>query len=275
LGFESIVAKIESLPPLPDSVVKIEQLFAQNGFDVKEMIRIVEKDPLLTAEILARVNAPYYGLRNAIVSLNQAVTLLGAVTIRGIVLQTVATRAFEIDMTPYGIDNARFAKLTGMQNALMFQWYMGVDIERAKWLIPLTFLLEIGKVVIAREIVQSDYAEAFSSEVSARRYPVETIEREFVGMSGAEVNVMLFERWRLPEAFVEPMRYLDGESALPESCRDAVSALRIVRTCINVNEMIDEHSIAAAVALCEQTGLQGERFENAAVRVWQRFKDQN
>ena len=75
-SFASLVKHIEELPPLPESVQHIQALYAQGNPDTKELVSLIESDPILTADILAKVNAPCY-----VFSIMQAVTLMGAATI--------------------------------------------------------------------------------------------------------------------------------------------------------------------------------------------------
>lgn len=268
MGFESIVAKVRALPPMPESVQKIQALFARGEPPLREIVAVIERDPLLTAEILGKANAPYYGLRNNIVSPMQAVTLFGAVAIRGFVFGASAYRPFDIDISPYGVSTGRFMELCNLQSALTFQWYLGVDVERAKMLIPIAFMLEVGKVVIAREIVESSYAAEFREALHSGS--IEAAEREFAGVTTAEVNAMLFEQWHFEAEFIDTMRYLDEEKEPPDAIRELVEALRVVHTCINIKEGMGEATIEAAKRKAERYGLDPVRFEHAALRIWQK-----
>jgi HD-like signal output (HDOD) protein len=274
VGFESIVATVNTLPPLPESIRKIEVLFASEHPEVKELVRIIEADPILTAGILSKVNAPLYMLRNNIVSITQAITLFGMATIRAFAYQTTVSRHFDMDMSPYNMTNSQFGELCQMQSALMFQWYMGVDVELAKSLIPMAFLMETGRVIIANELAQSDYKNSFKEELP-QCTSVEELERFYAGVTTAEVNAMLFEHWNFDPLFIESMRYLDSNEEIPARYVNTVEALRIVRTCINVKEGITEMSIAHAKAKVAAAGLIAERFEHAAMRIWRQHKERS
>ena len=125
MGFESIVNRVQTLPPLPESVQKIQALYAGGEPDVKSLIKIVESDPVMTADLLARMNAPLYSFSRRIVSVSQAVPLFGLNPLRGFVLSSAANESLPIDMSPYGISNEKFKQICELQSALMFQWYMG------------------------------------------------------------------------------------------------------------------------------------------------------
>ena len=273
MGFESIIEKVNSLPPLPESVQEIQLLFAKGDPDIKKVVQIIEKDPILTADILGKVNAPFYGLRNNIVSLTQAITLFGAVTIRGFVYSSSAYRGFDIDMRPYGVSNARFKDLCNMQSALMFQWYMGIDVERAKSLIPIAFLLETGKVIIAQELLHSEYSELFMESIQTTD-SISEVENEFAGITTAGVNALLFEHWNFDREFIDSMRYLDEEGEIPPEVKPDIDALRIVRTCINIKEGISDATITKAMEMAERLQLRPELLEHAARRLMEKYGEQ-
>ena len=110
--------------------------------EIDELVKIIESDPALTADILSKVNAPLYSFSRQIISILQAVTLFGSAKIRAMVLSATIQRNFNIDMSPYGISTADFARISAIQSELMFQWMMGIDVDRAKLLTPIAFLME-------------------------------------------------------------------------------------------------------------------------------------
>ncbi|MDQ7066772.1 MAG: HDOD domain-containing protein [Sulfurimonas sp.] len=78
MSYLPLIARIESLPPLPESVLKIEALFIEGEPNIDDIVKLIEADPSLTADILAKVNAPFYGFSKILISILQAVTLFGS-----------------------------------------------------------------------------------------------------------------------------------------------------------------------------------------------------
>ncbi len=266
MSFESIVHQVESLPPIPESIKKMQELFAKGDVSVKELVAIIEEDPILTSEILAKANAPLYSFSRQIASVTQAVTLFGATMIRGLLLSFASMNNVEFTMEPYGITNAQFKELSAMQSALMFQWYMGVDIDKARTLIPIAFLMNMGKVVIAKEIAQSDYYEDFQNAI-AQSNDVKEVEKLYTDMTTAQINALLFDKWHFEEVFIKTMQYADIPSDAPDAYRDFVQALNVVETAVNFKSMLTEESIEQAAALVDGYGMDPERFLHAAQRL--------
>ena len=74
---DAILKQIKQLPPLPETAVKIEAVYQNPNSTFEDMVKILEKDPLLTADILKSANSPLYGFSREITSIAQAVSLFG------------------------------------------------------------------------------------------------------------------------------------------------------------------------------------------------------
>ena len=270
MGIKSIIAKIEMLPPLPESVRRLDEAFHSGDPAIDEIVSIVQTDPLLTANILAMANAPSSGIKNRIISVMQAITLFGHSTVRGFALKAAMERHFELDLTPYGIVNEDLSKISMMQNALMFQWYMGVDIEKAKILIPLAFIMETGKALIAREAIEKGREEDFLAAIREGKSEEEA-ELEFVGATTAEVGALLFRHWNFDEMFVVLMEQLAQRGEDCERLSAMGMALKAVRSAVNISEQLSESSIEAGCQIVREIGKDPERFAKVAQRVAAKF----
>jgi HD-like signal output (HDOD) protein len=266
MGFESLINLINTLPPLPESVQKIESLYTQDEVEVGTLVKLIESDPILTADILARVNSPLYSFSKNIVSINQAVTLFGLSSIRGFVLSSGMNRSLELDMRAYNISNDEFSNICNLQSALMFQWYMGVDIEHVKFLAPIAFLMEMGKVIIATEVNHSAYTTLFQDELKKSK-EIKDVEMMFTDMTSAKMGALLFEHWYFDESFVTVMKHMDDIVNAPEDVKVYINALRVVRKAVNINNLLSDESVEEAANLVQELRLDRERFIKTANRL--------
>jgi len=270
MSYIPIIARVDSLPPLPESVLKIENLFAKGNPEIEDIVSIIEKDPSLTADILSKVNAPLYGFRKSIVSILQAVTLFGSSQIRSIVLASSIQRSFDIDMSPYNISTVEFAQISTMQSELMFQWYMSVDIDTARVATPIAFLMETGKVLIAKDVLDNKKDKDFLNDLS-KYHDITYVENIHTMMSTAQINALIFEHLNLNESFYESMKYLDDEYVTPEHIKDIVFALQVVRTAINVEDVLTEESVNKAISLLEIHSYNTDTFLRVVKRLKTRY----
>ena len=267
MGFEAIVHSIESLPPLPKSIEKMQAIFASGDIDINALVKVIEADPILTANLLAQANSPLYSFSKQIVSVAQAVTLFGATTVRGLLLQTAIKQSFSLNLEPYGISEQKFSDVSALQSTLMFQWYMGVDLQKAQILTPLSFLLEMGKIVIANEIAQSEYATLFKEEL-LESGSVEALEAFYAEITSIEVNALLFEHWHFDEEFVAIMRAFKEPDS---SYEEYVNALKVVRLAVNIVEQLTPNSIDNALTLATSYGYDSTRLKKVIDRLSQKL----
>ena len=80
------IREIEQLHSCPAVVLEILQQLKDPDFDTLVIARQLESDPALSAGILKLVNSSWYGLSGEICSLRQAITCLGARSLRLAVL---------------------------------------------------------------------------------------------------------------------------------------------------------------------------------------------
>ena len=92
------------LPLLPTAAIEVGRLAADENPDLRRLADLIKRDQALATHLLRVVNSPLYASRSPIVSLQQAVTRLGAGKIREVALLiafrvgVVQARGFEIDV---------------------------------------------------------------------------------------------------------------------------------------------------------------------------------
>ncbi len=259
---EEILKKIKQLPPLPESVMQIESVYQDPESTFNDMVKILEKDPLLTADILKAANSPLYGFSREINAINQAVGLFGMGTIRGFALVSIVKKSFELDLSVYGIDNDTFSMLSKKQHAITTSWCLKKDSRLLGILSPAAFLVEIGKVLIAQQIMADKNEEKFK-ELLNRSATLEEAEREVTGVDTPEVSAKVFEHWRFEAGLVDTIRHCLNPEEAAEEIKKPAQILHVVRTAVAINGTVTEESTAAAKELIEKYSLDMESFERA------------
>lgn len=176
-------------------------------------------------------------------------------------------------MSPYGISNKMFADISILQSALTFQWYMGVNVDICKFILPVSFLMETGKVLIAKELIESAYADQFYQMIDEHE-TIEETEKFFTDTSTPWINALLFDNWNFNETFIMLMKYMDEDGPIPDSYIEMVQALRIVRTAVNIKETLTDQSINKAAKMVDKIGLNSIKFINTAKRLQSKYRDE-
>jgi len=263
---EDILKKIKQLPPLPKSALQIEEVYKNPDSTFNDMAKILEKDPLLTADILKAANSPLYGFSREINAISQAVGLFGMVTVRGFALASIVKKSFTLDLSSYGITNEMFSDLSKKQHALTTSWCIKKENKLLGILSPAAFLVEIGKVLIAQQIM-TDNKEAEFKAARKELGDVEAAEREIVGVDTPEVSATIFAQWKFEEGLVDVIRNCQNPDAAKEEDKKAAQILHVVRVAVPINGVVTNESIQSAKELIQKYKLDMDSFDMAIEHI--------
>ena len=263
---EAILKKIKQLPPLPESALKIEEVYKDPDSTFNDMAKILQKDPLLTADILKAANSPLYGFSREINAISQAVGLFGMGTVRGFALASIVKKSFDLNLSPYGITNEMFSKLSKDQHALMTSWCLKKENRLMGVLSPAAFLVEIGKVLIAQQVI-ADKKETEFRRALEELQDVEAAEREIVGVDTPEISATIFAQWKFEEGLVDVIRNCQNPDTAKEEDKKAAQILNVVRVAVPINGAVTDESIQAAKELIQKYELDMDGFNQAIEHI--------
>ena len=89
-----IIGQIERLPTPPVVFSQINRVLTNPQASAYDLARIIAEDPATSARVLRMANSAYYGLDQPVVSVRQAVVILGMEAIRSVVLSSAMMEAF-------------------------------------------------------------------------------------------------------------------------------------------------------------------------------------
>ena len=269
MEFDSIIAQIDSLPPLSDSAIFIQKLYAEGAQNVNilKLVKIIESDALLAANILKLINAPIYGFSKKIASVSQAVSLFGTNTVYGLVMNYALHQNVKANVKPYGISNELFNDICHLQSALMMQWYSKIDLRHSQFLTPLALMMESGKLILANEIDKTSSTAEYKNGLASCEN-LEDYEDSYFGTTSYAVCAILFKHWNLEPLYVDILDALDYENDnLNEQMNIYIKTLHVVRTAVNVKAILTDDSIKKASLEVDKIGLDTEYFEHVALRI--------
>lgn len=262
---KTLIANIDAIPALPESVQEVERLYQDENSTFEDMQKAIEKDPLLTANILRIVNSPMYGVKSKISTVKQAISLLGKDAVRTFVLSS-STNSFAIDMSPYEMTKEQFALACERQLALTVNWLIRRKPRRLRVLGPAAFLVDIGRIIIAKTLIEDKKTELIK-EALAHGKCIAKAEKEACGAQTTDVTATLFHKWNLDADIIHTIRYSDDPEGTVEEEREMAAELKAVRETVMPNGQITEASIATAKETIEEFGLDLESYEKALEKV--------
>ena len=266
---ESIHQHIKTLPPLDNTIVKIQAICADDNGTSADLAKVIEKDPMLTANILRSANSPLYGFSREINNITRAVSLFGMATIRGFALSSAIKKSFKIDLSPYDITDNDFLNIAVMQNALTYTWYSKVNPAALTVLSPASFMLEVGKIVLANELLESSKANEFKTKLKQNPSlsALSELENQMLDITNEVVAAKIFEQWNLENELVDAIMYVNNPDEAPQHIKMYCKALQVVKSAINIFHQLDEESVNATLLLLDQHGFAHDKFLESVSKV--------
>jgi len=261
----NIIKKIKSLPPLDDTVIMIQRISTDKNSSVQDLVKVVEKDPMLTANILKSANSPLYGFSKEIKNVASAISLFGMATIRGFALSSAIKDNIKINLEPYGIDNHKFLDISTVQSVLMFKWYSRVNRSMLDVLQPASFMMEVGKLIISHELIEQGKAKEFKSALKQGESleNMAKLEIEMVGFSNEVITAKIFEQWNLENELIESIEFSNSPFLANEYIQDFSKALHIVKNSANIFGILRDEQKENSVNLIKEYGLDPLPYEKA------------
>lgn len=198
---QQLVRMVDKMPAFPGSVNRILQMTSSIDCSPKDLVQVIEHDPVMMAKILKLVNSAYFGLSREITSIKHGVVFVGLNTIKNLAI-SIATMGMLSKTGPAGLDMNNFllhslgtatvAKLLGKR--------LGVASDRATDYFVGGLLHDIGKVVFAQFMPQE--MERALKRVEVENISLSMAEMIEIGADHAQLGGMLVEKWQLPHALV-------------------------------------------------------------------------
>lgn len=255
-----MIDEIKSLPPLPSTIVRIQQMCMNSDTEISDLVKVIESDPMLSANILKAVNSPLYGMSREISAIPQAIMLFGVSMIRGFAAANAIKKSIAVDLTPYNIGIDELSHISTLQGALVCEWYRHIDKSMLPLLQSSAFLMELGKLITSLKIITSGESDTFASEIAQGKSIVD-VERCYLGLTSYEAAAMMFEHWNFESALTEAL----WEAVHPETLNPYAQVLYVLNRAINIRSVLTEESLSSAYESIESFGLNRSAFDEAVL----------
>ena len=207
LKADQIEHDIQRMSSLSNTVPKIVQVVNDPSSSARDLVRVIQIDPILTAKVLRIVNSAFYSVQQEVTSLNKAVIMVGMNTIKNLALSTAVVNAFNFDENQSNIKHEDFWKYsvgTTVLSKILAQ-RGGLSGPESEDLFIVGLLHVIGKAFLL-QFYPSQYRDVVSkSEIED--LPTHTLEKRVFGVTHMEVGALLARNWKLPEVVRDGIEY--------------------------------------------------------------------
>ena len=229
------VLTVEQLPAMPHSALTVLQLDNDlTKVNINDLVRPIEADPGLSAQVLKFLNSSYFGFQSAISNIRHGIALVGIRVVKNFVLWKAVfslipkSKISGFDITNLWQDSLRRA---------MFSRFLLLELRKgdAELAFAAALLQDMAIPLLLKRSLQ-EYNNLLPKLKDLPATRLSTLESEKFGWTHADAAGVLGKNWKLPEPLTELMTnhlYLDenltnvGESfeKNPEQVIVSLSAL--------------------------------------------------
>lgn len=201
---QKLMAAVDGMPAFPKSVQSILELTRDVNCAAKDLVQVIDKDPVVTVKILKVVNSAYYSLPKQITSISHAVVYLGFNTIKNVALSIAAIGMLPKDNAA-GFDGQQYLVHSLATASIAKLLAARVDNADPMDCFIAGLLHDFGKVVFA-QFMPKEYRKAV--DISHQNgSSLHLALREVIGVDHAVVGAMLAKKWRFAPNLIETICY--------------------------------------------------------------------
>jgi putative nucleotidyltransferase with HDIG domain len=247
---QQLAAAVDAMPAFPQSVQRILELTRDINCAPKDLVLVIESDPLVTLKVLRVVNSAHYGLPKQVTSIGHAVVYLGLNTIKNVALGIAA-----IGVLPR-VNMGGFDAQQYLMHSLATAGIAKKLAERVDSVEPMDcfiagLLHDFGKVVFAQSM-----PEAFRKALEMSQWNETSLHlslRKVIGADHAVVGAMLAEKWHFAPQLIETIRHQTVDNLLDTNMIACVFAANQISKKLQLgfggNAIVDELPDAVAERL--------------------------
>ncbi|MCB0331352.1 MAG: HDOD domain-containing protein [Bdellovibrionales bacterium] len=203
---DQLIRLVDKMPAFPQGAQQIIALSNNVNCAPRDLVKVIEHDPVLTLKVLKLVNSSYFGLAQEVTSVNHAVVYLGINTVKNVALSVAALGALPKENS-VGFDMPAFlwhSLVTGSVARLVSKLHRADEAGLSNAFVA-GLIHDIGKIVFV-QFLPNEYTACMRG-IEGEGEPPVYVEAKMIGADHAQVGAMLAEKWQLPAELAEAIRH--------------------------------------------------------------------
>ena len=231
LGFKERVKALHSLPPMPETASQILMLRAIPDVKVEQIVDVIEKDPVLTAQIVSYANSAFFGQAGSVKSLKDAIfRVLGVDAVMNMALALSVGSTFKIPKAgPVGAKaiwkSSVYAASLMQRLSMLMPWGQRPNPGTA-YLVGL--LNDIGLLVLGH-LFPEEYIELNDYLEQNKDVNIFEAEEHVLGISHLKVGKMVMRMWNMPKELIAVATCFNDKDC-SEEYEKYIQLLSVVKT---------------------------------------------
>ena len=198
-----LATAVERMPAFPRSVQRVIELTRDINVDAKDIVDVIEKDPVMTVKILRVINSAFYALPRKIASIQHAVVMLGINTVKNMALSFAAAGMLPA-RNDAGFDTEQYLlhSLATAGTARLVAQKLGDTDTPEAYIAGL--LHAFGKILFARHMPEA--FRAALDRAAEAQISLHQAEQDVLGVDHTVAGAMLAAKWQFPQELIDCIR---------------------------------------------------------------------
>jgi putative nucleotidyltransferase with HDIG domain len=202
---DRILASLDKLPPFSPVLTRLLATLVDEDVSFGTLAGIIETDAVLAGNLLRVVNSALYGRASSINSVRHAVSILGSVKIRNLVLGLSVTHRWAGAAVSPKWDSRQFNAHSLAVAVLSDLVALETPAPYPEGAFTAGLLHDVGKLLIA--VAMPEQFEKICGIYEAGGDSMDECEMDVAGITHAEISGAILERWKLPKPIQEAVAY--------------------------------------------------------------------
>lgn len=258
----NILNKIDSLPPLPKTIIEVEEFRKKPNKEIADLLKIIEKDALIVSTLLKISNSAMFGFRSRVETPARAVSLLGINFTISIAIAGTVQNLLKSDLEPYGVNVNDFMKASNTASILANLWLSKIDLALKEEIVLPALLQETGKFILADYIKQENLSETFRGKVDSGEL-IEDVERNLLGITTSQVTAQIFRHWKLSDKLINMIENVDNISNVSDEYKKQTQILEVIKTAAYIKNPLSDENVKKAIEKASKYKLDITSLKNA------------
>jgi len=202
---EEILEKVEAVSAMPPMAIEAISLLQDPEADMAVLVRTIEFDQGLTANILRLANSGLFGRPRSVTSVREAIVRLGTRKIFELLVSSAVFPVINRPVKGYGLAAGDLWMHAAAVAVGVEELAEGLGVAAPEHAFTAALLHDVGKIVLGT-FVEVD-ASPVMSLAFQERLSFDMAERRILGIDHAEVGAFVLKQWLLPSCIVDVGRW--------------------------------------------------------------------
>ena len=202
---DEILAAVQNVPSAPQVLQRVLTLVNDPDFSFDQLMQVVSLDPGITAAVLRMCNSAYFGLKQPVGSLQQALTYLGVNNIVDVVMSSEVVGFYKNSQDGYIMERGELWRHSMATALLSREIGQDMGFDDPSTLFTAALLHDIGKIVLSQFV--KDEFESIENLVQEQGWDFVSAERKVLGLDHALLGAKMAQLWKLPPSIIRVIAY--------------------------------------------------------------------